>query len=53
LVVDLHEAIKALLLLQEVLRGRFSGLILQHQVQALVAAVLLGMSRLKTFDLDL
>ena len=51
-VVNPDEVIEALLLLQEVEGGRLGGLLLQCQVHALVATVLLGMSGLDALDLD-
>ena len=50
MVVTLNDAIKTVLLLQEVIAGWTGGLLLAGQVHAFVAAVLLAMARLDTFD---
>ena len=52
IVVNPHEVIKALLLLQEVERGRLSSLSLQCAVNTFMSAVLLGMSGPDALDLD-
>jgi len=46
------KASKRALLLQAVHAGRAGGLLLQGQVHALVAAILLGMARLDALDGD-
>src|SRR6187431_3297754 len=48
----LNEDVEALLLLQRVPARRPGGFLLEGEVHALVAAVLLGMTRLDAFDLD-
>jgi len=52
LIEALDEAIEASLLLQEVLRCRARGLLLQRQVHALVPTVLLGIAWLDALDRD-
>ena len=52
IVVDLHEVVKAFLLLQEVERSRLGGLLFQGPVHSLVSAVLLGVTGLDAFDGD-
>ena len=52
LVEGVDELIEARLLLQEVLGGGLGGLLLQRQVHALVAAILLGMSGLDALEVD-
>jgi hypothetical protein len=51
-VVVVGKVIKAGLLLQEVLGSGPGGLVLQGQMHALMATVLLGMTRLDALDLD-
>jgi hypothetical protein len=51
-VVDVQEAIEALLLRVQVLRGRLGGFLLHSQVHALMAAVLLRTCRLGALDVD-
>src|SRR5437762_7082159 len=46
------ELIETRLLLQEVLGGRLGGLLLERQMHALMAAVLLRVARLDAFDVD-
>ncbi len=52
IVVNPDELIKALLLLQEVEGGGLCGFILQGQVHALVATILLRVSGLDGLDID-
>ena len=52
LVVAVDEVVELGLLLQEVLRGGLGGFLLQGQVHALVAAVLLGVTGLDALDAD-
>ena len=52
IVVNPDEVIEALLLLQEVERGGLGGFILERQVHALVASILLRMSRLDALNVD-
>src|SRR5215217_7306773 len=47
-----NEGVEALLLLQRVHAGRTSGLLLEREVHALVATVLLRMPRLDALDRD-
>ena len=51
-VVNPHELIEAFLLLQEVEGSRLGGFLLERQVHALVAAVLLGMTGLDALQAD-
>src|SRR5436190_22360198 len=51
-VVALNEVIKSRLLLQEVRCGVLGGLLLERQVHALVAAILLGVTGLNALDLQ-
>lgn len=48
----LDEGIELGLLLQKVSTGRPSGFVFQRQMHALVAAILLGMTRANPFDTD-
>ena len=52
LVVDADELIERGLLLQEVLARRLSGFLLEGQVHAFVATVLLWVSRFDALDAD-
>jgi hypothetical protein len=52
LVVLLDEVIEASLLLEKVFGGRFGVLFLQRQMHALMAPVLLRVSRLDALDAD-
>lgn len=52
LVEDADELIEPGLLLQEVLRGRLGGFLLERQMHALMATVLLRMPRLDALDVD-
>ena len=51
-VIALDEGVEARLLLQDVGRGRFGRLLLERQVHAFVAAVLLRATWLDAFDVD-
>jgi hypothetical protein len=48
----LDEPVEAALLLQEVTGRRLGGFLLERQMHALVATVLLGMPGLDAFDVD-
>ena len=52
IVVTLNEFIKAALLLQKVVTGWFGGLLLERQMHAFMAPILLRMTRLDTFNGD-
>src|SRR5207302_11014532 len=52
LVEGADELIEARLLLQEILGGRLGGLLLERQMHAFVAAVLLRVSGLAALDID-
>ena len=52
LIEGADELIEARLLLQEVLGGRLGGLLLERQMHALMAAVLLRVSGLDTLKID-
>jgi hypothetical protein len=52
LVEDADELIEPSLLLQEVFGRRLSGFLLQREIHALMAAILVGMARLDAFDVD-
>lgn len=51
-VVALDEVVEPSLLLQDVVGGGFGGFLLEGQVHALVASVLLGVSWFDAFDVD-
>ena len=52
LVVAIDEVVEARLLLQHVLRGGLGSLLLEREVHALVAAVLLGVAGTDALDAD-